>query len=330
MSDSNRAAPSEPAAAASVNSMAAALASSAPGAAPDSGPSDVDAVISHLFVYPIKSCAGIEVQEAILTETGLEFDRAWMVVDEKGEFLTQRQLPRMVLIQPTLRHFEMVLRAPGMLALHIALDQVEQPATVLIWGETFKAYDMGATAAQWFSDFLGQKARLVRFDPEQKRLSSREWTKDVEAQNQFSDGYPLLLASDASLQGLNDKLLASGGQPVGMSRFRPNIVIGDAAGAAGTVGAHDEDRFDIIAVTTGEGVVRLKPAKPCSRCPIPDVDPLTAQVDPVVGDTLRSYRQDPRVNGAPTFGMNVIVLNTPHQDHLLKVGQKVAANWLFE
>ncbi|MES2945921.1 MAG: MOSC domain-containing protein, partial [Pseudomonadota bacterium] len=107
---------------------------------------DVSAVISRLYVYPIKSCAGVEVQEAILTETGLEFDRAWMVVDEKGEFLTQRELPRMALIQPRLRHYDMVLRAPGMLALHIKLDEVEQATRVRVWDDEVKAYDMGAVA----------------------------------------------------------------------------------------------------------------------------------------------------------------------------------------
>lgn len=291
---------------------------------------DIHAVISQLFIYPVKSCAGLAVQEAILTETGLEFDRAWMVVDASGEFLTQRELPRMALIQPKLRHYDMVLRAPGMLALHIALDEVEQPAQVRLWGEEVKAYDMGPIAAQWFTDFLGQPARLVRFDPDQKRLSSLDWTAGVEAQNAFNDGYPILLTSEASLQGLNDKLEAGGGKAVGMIRFRPNIVIGDAPGAAGTVAAHDEDRIDSLQVSTEQGLLRLKPVKPCARCPIPDVDPQTAELDPVVGDTLRGYRQDARVKGAPTFGMNVIVLNSPHEDHLLKVGQKVAANWLFE
>ena len=294
------------------------------------GSHDLDAVISRLFVYPIKSCAGIEVQEAILTETGLEFDRAWMVVDAQGEFLTQRELPRMALIQPRLRHFDMVLRAPGMLALHIALDEVEQPTQVNLWGESVKAYDMGPIAAQWLTDFLGQAARLVRFDPDQQRLSSLDWTAGVEAQNQFNDGYPLLLVSEASLRGLNDRLEAGGRQAVGMIRFRPNIVIGDAPGAKGTVSAHDEDRLDSLQVSTDQGVLQLKPVKPCARCPIPDVDPLTAEVGTSVGDTLRGYRQDARVKGALTFGMNVIVLNSPHEDRLLKVGQKVAANWLFE
>ena len=290
---------------------------------------DLDAVIAQLFIYPVKSCAGIEVQEAILTETGLEFDRAWMVVDAQGKFLTQRELPRMALIQPKLRHFDMVLRAPGMLALHIALDEVEQPAQVILWGESVKAYDMGPIAAQWFTDFLGQAARLVRFDPDQQRLSSLDWTAGVEAQNQFNDGYPLLLVSEASLRGLNERLAAASGKLVGMERFRPNIVIGDAPNAAGSVAAHDEDRLESLLVSTEQGLLHLKPVKPCARCPIPDVDPLTAEVGTSVGDTLRCYRQDARVNGALTFGMNVIVLNSPHEDRLLKVGQSVAASWLF-
>ncbi|MCC9039086.1 MOSC N-terminal beta barrel domain-containing protein, partial [Neisseria gonorrhoeae] len=70
-----------------------------------------------------------------LTETGLEFDRAWMVVDAQGAFLTQRELPRMALIQPQLKTHDMVLRAPGMLALHIALDQVQEPVCVTIWDD---------------------------------------------------------------------------------------------------------------------------------------------------------------------------------------------------
>jgi uncharacterized protein YcbX len=127
---------------------------------------DVTARIARLFVYPVKSCAGIEVQEAILTETGLEFDRAWMVVDEQGEFVSQRELPRMALITPKLRFHDVVLRAPGMLALHLAMDAVEEPVKVRVWDDEVDAYDMGGVAAQWFTDFLGQKLRLVRFDPD--------------------------------------------------------------------------------------------------------------------------------------------------------------------
>jgi uncharacterized protein len=289
---------------------------------------DLTARISQLWVYPVKSCAGVEVQEAVLTETGLEFDRAWMVVDAQGQFLTQRELPRMALIRPQLKHFEMVLRAPGMLALHIALDRVEAPLRVRVWDDEVAAYDMGAIAAQWFSDFLGVPARLVRFDPEHKRLSSRDWTGDVEALNQFSDGYPLLAISEASLASLNDKLLASGSAAVGMARFRPNIVLGDAPLSVEAMSPHDEDRLDELQITTPQGLVRLKPVKPCSRCPIVNIDPLTAASTPAVSDLLQSYRQNARVQGALTFGMNLVALQGT--DQVLKVGQAVKANYRFD
>jgi uncharacterized protein len=289
---------------------------------------DLTARISQLWVYPVKSCAGVEVQEALLTETGLEFDRAWMVVDAQGQFLTQRELPRMSLILPQLKHFEMVLRAPGMLALHIALDRVEAPLRVRVWDDEVAAYDMGAIAAQWFGDFLGVPARLVRFDPEQKRLSSPDWTGEVEALNQFSDGYPLLAISEASLASLNDKLLASGATAVGMARFRPNIVLDNAPLSVEPMSPHDEDRLDDLQIATPQGLVRLKPVKPCSRCPIVNIDPLTAVGSPAVSDLLQSYRQNARLGGALTFGMNLIALQGT--DHLMKVGQAVKANYRFE
>ena len=296
---------------------------------PFASPMDVSAAISRLFVYPVKSCAGVEVQQAILTETGLEFDRAWMVVDGQGNFLTQRDLPRMALVRPQLKYYEMVLRAPGMLALHIALDKVELPVRVRVWGDDVAAYDMGPIAAQWFSDFLGIPARLVRFDPEQQRPCSRTWTGDTLALNQFSDGYPIMLISQASLVNLNGKLVAAGHAPVGMERFRPNVVLGDVPQAGGTQGlsAHDEDRIAALHIATEEGMVELRPVKPCQRCPIPNIDPTTAISHPAVTDMLQTYRQDARVGGALTFGMNLILIKGV--DHELKIGQQMTANYSF-
>lgn len=281
--------------------------------------SDIDARIARLFVYPVKSCAGVEVQEAVLTETGLDLDRAWMVVDAEGEFVSQRELPRMALVRPQLKHSDVVLRAPGMLALHLSLDAVEAPARVRVWDDEVAAYDMGDVAAQWFSDFLGQRLRLVRFDPEQRRVSDRRWTGDAEALNQFSDGFPLLVASEASLAGLNERLAAQGHPAVGIERFRPNIVL------AG-VEAHDEDRLETLRIAAEQPVV-LKPVKPCPRCPIPDIDPATAERSPAVTEALQGYRRDARVGGAVTFGMNAIVLDGLEQ--VLRVGQKVAGSFSF-
>ena len=309
-------------------------------AGPDAG-RDVSARIARLFVYPVKSCAGVELNEAVLLDTGLDLDRAWMVVDADGVFVSQREQARLALVKPQLKMEELILRAPGMLALHVRIDAVEQPATVKVWEDTVPAFDMGPIAAQWFTDFLSldraglpgsnaKKYRLVRFDPDHKRLSSMKWTQGVEAPNQFSDGFPILVVSTASLEGLNGRLSTAGHALVGIERFRPNIVL---AGLE----AHDEDRIGSfhIAMNPGEagkagkaGEVILKPVKPCPRCPIPNIDPATATSSPEVGDMLQSYRTDARVEGRITFGMNAIVLQGV--DSVLRVGQTVTGDFAFD
>jgi hypothetical protein len=280
---------------------------------------DFSARIARLFVYPIKSCAGVELTEAVLTSAGLDLDRAWMAVDADGQGVTQRELPRMALIRTQLKHHEVVLRAPGMLALHLAIDSVEAPARVRVWDDEVPAYDMGNVAAQWFTDFLGTRLRLVRFDPEHRRLSNLEWTGGVEAPNQFSDGYPLLVTSQASLHGLNERLAKAGHPAVGIERFRPNLVLDG-------IEAHDEDRVEVLRIAA-EAPVVLKLVKPCARCPIPNIDPATAEITTVVGDALQAYRQDQRVRGAVSFGMNAIVLEG--EDQVLRVGQPVGGQWQF-
>jgi uncharacterized protein YcbX len=275
--------------------------------------------IARLFVYPVKSCAGVEVRESVLTETGLDLDRAWMVVDTDGEFVSQRELPRMALVKVQLKTHEVVLRAPGMLALHLAIDAVEAPTRVRVWDDEVPAFDMGGVAAQWFSDFLGASLRLVRFDPEHDRWSDPRWTGDVKAANQFSDGFPLLVASEGSLQELNRRLAATGHGPVGIERFRPNVVL---AGLE----PHDEDRMDVLTISADEPVL-VRPVKPCPRCPIPNVDPATGESSPYVSDALQAYRRNDIVGGAVTFGMNAVVLQGLGQT--LRVGQAVTADWNF-
>ena len=287
--------------------------------------SDLECTLSALFVHPIKSCGGIEVRESLIVETGLEFDRAWMVVDEHGEMHTQRSLPRMALIQPTLRSEDMVLRAPGMLALHLRLDTVEAATRVKVWGDVVKAYDMGDLAAQWFSDFLGKDlqspARLARFDPEERRLSNLQWAGEIEAENAFADGFPLLVANAASLADLNTRLAARGAAPVTMARFRPNLVLSGLQ-------AYDEDHLHELRIAAPEGTVTLRLVKPCIRCTIPNVNPATAETSPEVGDTLAAYRADVRMQGRITFAMNAVVVRG--LEHTLRVGQKVTGSFRFE
>jgi hypothetical protein len=280
----------------------------------------IDCSIAALHLHPIKSCAGLAVDQALLIETGLELDRAWMVVDADGGMLTQRERPRLALVRPRLRGDDMVLRAPGMLALHVSLDAVEAPTRARVWDDEVKAYDMGPLAAQWFSDYLGQPARLVRFDPEHKRLSDRRWTGDVAAENAFGDGFPLLVASTASLAELNRRLTSRGLPPVTAERFRANLWLDGLQ-------AHDEDQLDEITIAAEGGPVRLKLVKPCARCSIPNVDPATGEVGHEPGDTLAGYRADARVHGAITFGMNAVILEGV--DRLLRPGQVAQASWGF-
>lgn len=273
-----------------------------------------------VHVHPVKSCAALAVDAAVLIETGLEIDRHWMLVDEQGHFVTQRELPRLALVQPTLRRSDMVLRAPGMLALHIALDTVEAPTRVHLWDDELAAYDMGDLAAQWFSDFAGVRLRLARFDPQQKRLSSRRWCGDIEAENAFSDGFALLVVSTASLAGLNQRLAARSQAPLGMTRFRPNLVFDG-------LDAHGEDFLDEISIAAEGGTVRIKLVKPCTRCTIPDVDPATGERGDEPGATLALYRADARVGGAISFGMNAVILEGV--DCVLRPGQAAEATLRF-
>lgn len=280
--------------------------------------SAIDCTLLELTLYPIKSCAGIHVEEAVIVETGLDLDRAWMVVDAHGEMLTQREHPRMALIQPSLRHADVVLRAPGMLALHLALEAVEAPTRVRVWDDVVKAYDMGDLAAQWFADFLQVPGvRLVRFDPEQRRLSDTRWSGGVEAENAFSDGFPLLVISTASLAELNRRLTAAGQDAVDMRRFRPNLVLD------GLPQAHQEDTFSTLEIDSPEGPIVLRLTKPCVRCGIPDVDPSSAQQGQAVAATLAGYRADARVGGGLSFGMNAVIVQG--FDCALRAGARVSA-----
>ena len=281
---------------------------------------DVELRLAALCVHPIKSCGGTAPGDALLIETGLEFDRAWMVVDAQGRFVTQRQLPRMALIQPTLKALDMVLRAPGMLALTVPLGEVGAAVRVTVWNDEVAACDMGEATAQWFSDFLGAPLRLVRFDPAQKRLASAQWTGEIEAAAAFSDEYPLLVTSQASLDELNRRIVVSGAAPVTMQRLRPNLVLDG-------LDAHGEDHLDEIHFDTPDGPVRLKLVKPCARCSIPDVDPRTAETGHAVGDALAAYRADARLNGALTFGMNAVIVEGV--DCTLRSGMVGGATYRF-
>jgi uncharacterized protein YcbX len=293
--------------------------------APSRACGEVQARVAGLYVYPVKSCAGVALDVAELGPTGLALDRTWMVVDAQSAFLTQRQWPRMALVRPQIGPGGVTLNAPNMPPLHLPLEPAEKkPLCAQVWQHTVSAWDAGDEAAQWFRDFLRQSdLRLARFNPAVRRLSDLKWTQGIEAVNQFADGYPLLVLSEAAVTELNQRLHAAdpAKPPVTLARFRPSLVLTGLE-------AHDEDRLAEIRIATqAGGLVRLKPVKPCTRCPIPDIDPDTAAPDPRVLAALAAYRADPRVKGALTFGMNAIILEGVGQT--LRVGDAVGADWDF-
>ena len=146
-------------------------------------------LVRDLYVYPIKSCAGIALDHAQLTPAGLTQDRRWMLVDVQGRFVTQREQGRMALIAPVLHDAGLQVRAPDMPLLTVAGTARDKSVTVTVWSDQCRAFDEGDVAAQWFSEFLNVPVRLVRFDDAQQRPSNRDWTGEVTGFNQFSCFY---------------------------------------------------------------------------------------------------------------------------------------------
>ena len=214
-----------------------------------------------------------------------------MIVDTTGRFVTQRELPRLALIEPAVTGRSLLMRAPGMPQLEIALDLRGGVARATVWRDTLPVRDQGDEPAAWLSSYLDVAVRLVRFDGQTRRYCNPEYVGTSGAHTGFADGYPLLILSAASLDDLNRRLA----EPLPIDRFRPNIVL------AG-VEAYDEDYIAEIEC----GPVKLKLVKACTRCRITTTDQSTATVGTEPLATLASYRHNRALDGV-TFGMNGIV-----------------------
>ena len=247
-----------------------------------------------LFVYPVKSCRGIALTEARLTATGLAHDREWMVVDPEGRFITQRDTPALALVGTALSDAQLHLSTPDGASVSLSLDHEGQLSEVGVWRSRVPAFDAGAAAAEFFTHWLQRPARLVRFDARHRRLSNRDWTGDVAAPNLFSDGYPLLVLSEASRLDLSARV----GRDLPVDRFRPNVLL------AG-VPAYAEDAAAQLQLADG---VALRLTKPCTRCIMTTIDQATGLPD---GDeplrTLKTYKYNNALRGV-TFGINAVLL----------------------
>lgn len=253
------------------------------------------ATVSALTYYPVKGCAGVTVDHAVVTETGLLHDRSFMVAGPDGTLITQRENARLALVRAQILHTgtKLALTAPdvGDLVLDVSAGGPIRPVLVHKWVGT--ALDQGDDAAQWFSEVIGEQARLMRVTPRHHREGSGE-TPGVIG---FADSTALTVASLSSLDNLNARIIERGADPVPMNRFRPNIVV------AGWPEPHTEDRVRRMTA----GTVEIAYGKRDIRCVVTMVDQLTGKrAGPEPIRTLADYRRDP--DGGVAFAMKAAVL----------------------
>lgn len=249
-----------------------------------------DISLSGIHLYPLKSARGISLDQTALVSRGMAYDRRWMLVDTKGRFLTQRQLPQMALIHTQLESDRLVLQAQG--HTDLVLPSVMDKGTsceVQVWEDHCRALAADESANRWFSQVLNQAVQLVYMPDETRRQVDQTYAQSDDITS-FADGFPLLLISEASLNDLNQRLE----QAVPMRRFRPNLVVTGCEPYA-------EDQWKQIRI----GDILFEVVKPCSRCIITTVDPKTgvrsSNREPL--RTLATYR---RRDNQVFFGQNLI------------------------
>lgn len=245
--------------------------------------------VTQLFIYPVKSLAGISLENSAIDHMGLQYDRRWMLVTPKGDFMSQRKTPEMSLIKTSLNNGELTLSLEGK-GSHIVptVTPKSNKMNVDIWGDTVNASMVGVATDTWLSDILNTSCHMVYIDYDEIRQCDLEFSEKGERTG-FADGFPILIVSEESLIDLNEKL----DSPVDMRRFRPNIVIKGCEAFA-------EDELTDFSI----GDISMKGVKICSRCPMPMVDPdlgERANQEPIA--TLSTYR---KWDGKIFFGMNVI------------------------
>ncbi|MCS7480869.1 MOSC domain-containing protein [Umezawaea endophytica] len=250
-------------------------------------------IVHGLYVHPIKGCTATALTTSAVVETGLLHDRDFMLVDAvDGHFISQRKLPAMAVIRPTVVDEGLVVTAPGLEDHeHKTRYDGDRIAVKVHWWDG-EGVDQGDEAAEWFTLALGRPCRMVRVPPDLDRRL------DDEGRVGFADAHALLMTSLSSLDGLNERILQTGADPVPMNRFRPNVVV------SGWPEPHTEDLVREVAI----GTASFGYARVCVRCVVPTVDQetgLKAGHEPT--RTLAGYR---RANGGVTFGMKAKVLRT--------------------
>ena len=248
--------------------------------------------LSALHVYPIKGIAGLSVSEAEVLPRGLRGDRRWLLVDADNRFLSQRELPIMSQIRAEAVGDGWRVSAPNQASLTMQPPTAQDRLEVTVWSDTVSAQLADATAHAWFSTALGQPVRLVYMDEAAQRPVDPDYSQPGD-QVSFADAFPLLIANEASLADLSQRI----GEPLSMARFRPNLVISGAEAWA-------EDDWQRLRI----GEVEIDLVKPCSRCQVTTLDPSTASAHPR-SEPLRTLATFRKQGGKVMFAVNAIARN---------------------
>ena len=263
--------------------------------------------LGALNVYPVKGLKGIALESARCTARGLEHDRRWMVVDANGDFLSQREHPRMATVWTAIDAGVLELAAPDFGSVEVPLSPPERSALrVRVWNSVCEAVPAGAAADAWLTEYLAMRCRLVYMPESTRRLSKPEHAGEDRLVG-FADGYAYLVTGEASLADLNARLIARRHPALPMNRFRPNLVIAGAAPYA-------EDTFGEIRI----GTAALGAAKPCGRCQVTTTAQASGEVrGPEPLATLATYRESGEFG--VMFGMNYITL----REGTVRVGDEI-------
>ncbi len=245
-------------------------------------------ILSDIYIYPVKSLAGIKVATWEVSGKGLLHDRKWMLIDSDNQFLSQRRLPKMTLIKTEIIDDTLILStaSSGKISLPLNPDNGDDINTT-IWKDQCLAKTTNLEVDQWVSNFLEIDCKLV-YQPENiVRPVDPDYATDTDKVN-FSDGFPFLIVSDASLTALNKEMEL----PLPMQRFRPNLVISNCE-------PYTEDSWRKIQIND----ICFRLPKACSRCSVPTIDTKTAQTNKEPLTTLSRLR---RWNNKVFFGQNAL------------------------
>jgi uncharacterized protein len=249
--------------------------------------------LSEIYIYPIKSLGGIRLEKTNITSRGLENDRRFMLVDANGRFLSQREYPQLAIFQTEVEgDFLKITDNNTGKNLKVNLSPISQsaPVSVTIWDDTTTAIEVNQEASDWFTEALGIPTRLVYMHEESQRKTEPNYSLTGEEITSFSDGYPILVIGQSSLDDLNNRLE----KPVNINRFRPNFVFSNGE-------PFEEDAWHEFTV----GDVRFFGVKPCARCIMTTIDQERGEKsgkEPLL--TLNKYR---KAGNRILFGQNVLI-----------------------